>query len=137
MYNPQNQQMACGDEMNSDTMYDRVGGQRFFIELVNKFYDFVESDTLLRPMYPTDLNPGKSYLAGFLSQYWGGPTNYSDERGHPRLRMRHAKFSIGHQERDAWIQHMKAALKSMNISDEDMNTMEIYFENTATMMLNR
>ncbi|MBH26909.1 MAG: globin [Chloroflexi bacterium] len=88
-------------------------------------------------MYPTDLNPGKSYLAGFLSQYWGGPTNYSHERGHPRLRMRHAKFSIGHQERDAWIQHMKAALNSMNISDEDMNTMEIYFENTATMMLNR
>ena len=120
-----------------DTMYHRVGGQSFFVELVDKFYEFVEADTALRSMYPADLTPGKSHLAGFLSQYWGGPADYSEERGHPRLRMRHMTFSIGNQERNAWIKHMKAALDLMSISSEDRAIMLNYFENTATMMINR
>ncbi|MCL0032123.1 globin [Dehalococcoidia bacterium] len=120
-----------------DTMYHRVGGQSFFVELVDKFYEFVERDTGLRSMYPADLTPGKSHLAGFLSQYWGGPADYSAERGHPRLRMRHIKFSIGNQERNAWIKHMKAALDLMSISSKDHAIMLNYFENTATMMINR
>tara|TARA_B100000745_G_scaffold294286_1_gene237092 strand:- start:235 stop:639 length:405 start_codon:yes stop_codon:yes gene_type:complete len=120
-----------------DTMYNRVGGQSFFVELVDKFYEFVEGDIGLRSMYPADLAPGKSHLAGFLSQYWGGPADYSEERGHPRLRMRHMTFSIGNQERNAWIKHMKAALDLMSISSEDRAIMLNYFENTATMMINR
>ena len=119
-----------------DTMYHRVGGQSFFVELVDKFYEFVETDTALRSMYPADLTPGKSHLAGFLSQYWGGPADYSEERGHPRLRMRHMKFSIGNQERNAWIKHMEAALDLMSISSQDRAIMLNYFENTATMMIN-
>ena len=118
------------------TMYNRVGGQPFFTELVDKFYKFVESDELLRPMYPEDLNPGKSNLAGFLSQYWGGPTNYSNERGHPRLRMRHSGFLIGKPERDAWIKHMRSALGSMQIRYDDFQVIMGYFENTATLMMN-
>ena len=120
-----------------DTMYHRVGGQSFFVELVDKFYEFVETDTALRSMYPADLTPGKSHLAGFLSQYWGGPADYSEKRGHPRLRMRHMTFSIGKQERNSWIKHMKAALDLMSISSQDRAIMLNYFENTATMMINR
>ena len=120
-----------------DTMYYRVGGQSFFVELVDKFYEFVEADTSLRSMYPADLTPGKSHLAGFLSQYWGGPADYSEKRGHPRLRMRHMTFSIGKQERNSWIKHMKAALDLMSISSQDRAIMLNYFENTATMMINR
>ena len=120
-----------------DTMYYRVGGQSFFVELVDKFYEFVEADTSLRSMYPADLTPGKSHLAGFLSQYWGGPADYSEKRGHPRLRMRHLTFSIGKQERNSWIKHMKAALDLMSISSQDRAIMLNYFENTATMMINR
>jgi hemoglobin len=100
-----------------DTMYHRVGGQSFFVELVDKFYEFVEADTALRSMYPADLTPGKSHLAGFLSQYWGGPADYSEERGHPK--------------------HMRAALDLMSISSQDRAIMLNYFENTATMMINR
>jgi len=120
-----------------DTMYYRVGGQSFFVELVDKFYEFVEADTSLRSMYPADLTPGKSHLAGFLSQYWGGPADYSEKRGHPRLRMRHMTFSIGKQERNSWIKHMEAALDLMSISSQDRAIMLNYFENTATMMINR
>lgn len=122
--------------LSPDSMYNRVGGERFFLKLVDKFYEFVETDKLLRPMYPNDLNPGKSHLAGFLSQYWGGPANYSAERGHPRLRMRHSGFAIGKPERDAWMKHMKSALTSMQIQHDDYQVMIGYFENTATMMMN-
>ena len=120
-----------------DTMYYRVGGQSFFVELVDKFYEFVEADPSLRSLYPADLTPGKSHLAGFLSQYWGGPADYSENRGHPRLRMRHMTFSIGKQERNSWIKHMEAALDLMSISSQDRAIMLNYFENTATMMINR
>ena len=117
-------------------MFDRAGGGAFFVELVERFYRSVESDVLLRPMYPDDLEPGKTYLAAFLAQYWGGPPFYSMERGHPRLRQRHFRFSIGHQERDAWVSHMRAAVASMGLSAEDESEMVDYFEQAATMMIN-
>ena len=92
------------------TLYDEVGGQPFFDALVERFYERVEADAVLRPLYPDDLEPGKRSLALFLGQYWGGPTTYSDERGHPALRMRHMRFHIGPRERDRWLEHMASAV---------------------------
>ena len=77
------------------SLYDRVGGKPFFTELVERFYAGLATDLVLRPLYPEDLAESKEHLGLFLEQYWGGPTTYSDERGHPRLRMRHARFVIG------------------------------------------
>jgi hemoglobin len=92
------------------SLYDEVGGEPFFVELVDRFYAGVASDLLLRPLYPDDLTEPRRHLALFLQQYWGGPGTYSEERGHPRLRQRHAPFVIGEPERDAWLRHMAAAL---------------------------
>ncbi len=119
------------------TMFERVGGGPFFVELVDRFYERVERDALLRPIYPEELEPGKTYLAAFLAQYWGGPPLYSLERGHPRLRQRHLPFAIGRAERDAWVGHMVAAVSSMGIAEEDESEMAEYFGRAATMMINR
>ena len=75
--------------IESSNTYDRVGGETFFNNLIDKFYEYIESDEILRPMYPEDLAPGKSHLSKFLIQFWGGPKKYSEERGHPRLKNRH------------------------------------------------
>jgi hemoglobin len=101
------------------TLYERAGGQAWFDALVERFYDGVEADPVLRPMYPDDLEPGKRHLALFLAQYWGGPGTYSEERGHPRLRMRHVPFAIGPDARDAWIAHMTAAVQAGDLSADD------------------
>jgi hemoglobin len=101
------------EEEFDGTVYDVVGGRPFFVDLVDGFYAGVSTDPLLRPMYPEELSEPRRHLAGFLSQYWGGPATYSDERGHPRLRMRHAPFSIGTAERDAWLRHMLASLDAV------------------------
>ncbi len=95
------------------TVYDILGGMPFFDELVDRFYKRVATDLLLRPLYPDDLSGSKRHLSLFLAQYWGGPTTYMEERGHPRLRMRHAPFVIGEPERDAWLRHMNAAIESL------------------------
>jgi hemoglobin len=95
------------------SVYDAVGGRPFFVELVDGFYAGVSADPLLRPMYPEDLTESRRHLAGFLTQYWGGPSTYSDERGHPRLRMRHGPFAIGDAERDAWLRHMLGSLDAV------------------------
>ena len=87
------------------SVYDQVGAE-FFTVLVDRFYDAVEHDEVLRPLYPESLEPSRAHLRGFLIQYWGGPGTYSEERGHPRLRLRHAPFAIGRAERDAWWTHM-------------------------------
>ena len=120
-----------------DTLFDRVGGHTFFTELVEWFYQLVEVDPILRPLYPADLRPGKRYLASFLAQYWGGPPHYSMERGHPRLRLRHLPFAIGELERDAWVACMVKAIRSVEISDADAFLMIGYFESTATWMINQ
>jgi len=98
------------DERSGRSVFDAVGGQPFFVDLVEGFYAGVSTDSLLRPMYPEDLTDSRRHLAAFLVQYWGGPPTYSQERGHPRLRMRHAPFAIGEAQRDAWLRHMLAAL---------------------------
>ncbi len=120
-----------------DDFFERVEGEPFFIKLVERFYNFVESDPVLRPLYPPNLEPGKAHLAAFLTQYWGGPPRYSLERGHPRLRMRHANFSIGQTERDVWVKHMTTAVRSMNLEAEDADMLIVYFERTATFLKNR
>jgi hemoglobin len=102
-----------GREEVGGSVYDEVGGREFFVELVDGFYEGVSADPLLRPLYPEDLSDSRRHLAGFLTQYWGGPSTYSDERGHPRLRMRHAPFAIGDAERDAWLRHMLGSLEAV------------------------
>ena len=101
------------------SLYESVGGQPFFDDLVERFYERVEADAALRPLYPEDLGPGKRGLALFLAQYWGGPATYSEQKGHPRLRMRHVPFTIGPDARDAWIRHMTAAVQAGDLSAED------------------
>ena len=127
------------------TVYEIVGGQRFFDELVGRFYEAVEDDRLLRPMYPPDMGPSRALLAGFLAQYWGGPPRYSEERGHPRLRMRHFPFAIGQAERDAWMAHMTASLDAATVADgtgrplpdEIRAAMFDHFDNAATHLINQ
>jgi hemoglobin len=93
-------------------LYERVGGAPFFEQLVDTFYDGVATDDVLLPLYPEapDLSGARRRLTLFLIQYWGGPTTYSEERGHPRLRMRHLPFAIGKPEREAWLRHMSRAV---------------------------
>lgn len=122
--------------MTESTFFDRVGGQPFFDALVDRFYEGVEVDDILRPMYPEDLTEPKRHLALFLAQYWGGPRTYSEERGHPRLRMRHAPFVIDKQARDAWLVHMRAALAQMELSDEDRAELDAYVDMAAFQMRN-
>ena len=101
------------DEQFDGSIYDAVGGRAFFVDLVDGFYAGVSEDLLLRPLYPADLTDSRRHLVGFLMQYWGGPSTYSEERGHPRLRMRHAPFAIGDAERDAWLRHMLGSLDTV------------------------
>jgi hemoglobin len=122
---------------HDDTLYDRVGGLAFFVSLVERFYEAVEDDPILRPLYPRDLGPGKANLAEFLAQYFGGPPSYSERRGHPRLRMRHFAFPIGPRERDAWVGHMNAAVRAGAASPADADALVTYFEDASTMLVNR
>lgn len=118
------------------TLYEAVGGSAFFDELVERFYAGVEGDPRLRHMYPEDLTAPKAHTAAFLVQYWGGPTTYSEQRGHPRLRMRHAPFAIGQPERDAWIEHMFAAVDHMGPGADIEAALKQYFDMAATHMIN-
>ena len=127
----------AGSQNEVATLHERVGGYQFFVELFERFYQSVEADLSLRRLYPEDLEPGKTHLAAFLAQYWGGPLRYSLERGHPRLRQRHMQFPIGQKERDAWVTHMVSALDSMEILVDEATLMEDYFKSTATFMINR
>lgn len=120
------------------TAYDAVGGEPAFRRLVAAFYAGVAEDPILRPLYPeADLGGAEERLRGFLIQYWGGPTTYSDERGHPRLRMRHAPFPIGERERDAWLSHMRDALDTLELADELDEMLWVYLVRAADSMRNR
>jgi hemoglobin len=118
------------------TLFEVVGGQPFFDALVERFYALVEQDPTLRPLYPPDLRPGMRALALFLGQYWGGPTTYSDEKGHPRLRMRHAPFVIGPPEREAWLAAMLTALDEADAPEVAREMMREYFTTASTAMIN-
>ena len=122
--------------MTQTTVFEVVGGQPFFDALVERFYARVEVDPTLRPLYPADLGPGMRALALFLGQYWGGPPDYSAEKGHPRLRMRHAPFVIGGPERDAWLTAMLAALEEADAPETARQMMREYFEMASTAMRN-
>jgi hemoglobin len=120
------------------TFFDEVGGHPTFVRLVSRFYAGVRTDPVLAPLYPQDDWDGaEQRLRGFLEQYWGGPRTYSEERGHPRLRMRHAPFAIGPAQRDAWLTHMRDAVDSLELSPEQDATLWGYLEMAAQSMQNR
>ena len=120
------------------SLYEQVGGQPFFERLVEAFYEALESDETVRPMYPEDLSEAKLHMVLFLSQYWGGPPSYMEQRGHPRLRMRHAPFRITKKARDGWLRAMNAALMSVRdeLNDEQFDEMTSYFEMAARQLRN-
>jgi hemoglobin len=98
------------------SLFEAIGGEPVFRRLVHRFYAGVAADPDLRPVYPSrDLGPAEEHLRMFLIQYWGGPADYSQRRGHPRLRMRHAHFRIGPAERDSWLRHMRSALDELEL----------------------
>jgi hemoglobin len=120
------------------SFYDQVGGHDTFHKLVSRFYQLVREDEILLPLYPADeLDDAEERLRMFLEQYWGGPRTYSDRRGHPRLRMRHAPFAIGETERDAWLRHMRDAVDSLDLPAEQATTLWDYLEMAAHSMRNR
>lgn len=120
------------------TLFERVGGISFFERLAEEFYVSVRTDPVLLALYPEpdDLGPARRRLALFLAQYWGGPTTYSDERGHPRLRMRHATFPIDDAMRDRWLSHMNTALDAVAAPAELIAEMRDYFVRAADHLRN-
>jgi hemoglobin len=122
----------------SRNLYELVGGEPAFRLMVQRFYEGVASDPLLRPLYPDeDLSNATERLTLFLMQYWGGPGTYSALRGHPRLRLRHQPFAIGSAERDAWLHHMTAAVESLELAPQLRKALLDYFETASTAMINR
>lgn len=126
----------------SQTLYERCGGEAFFEALVAGFYARVATDPVLRPMYPEDLEGAERHLRLFLMQYFGGPTTYDQERGHPRLRMRHMPFVIDKSAKDVWLSHMNASLgeqiasKQWTISASDETSLRSYLSDTANFLIN-
>jgi hemoglobin len=121
----------------SASPYDLFGGAEFFTALVADFYAGVAGDEVLRPMYPEeDLGPAEERLRMFLEQYWGGPSTYQDQRGHPRLRMRHAPYQVDEAARDHWLAHMRTALDARNLPPEADDAMWRYLLSAAQAMVN-
>jgi hemoglobin len=124
------------------TLYFRVGGMPFFEALVDAFYEGVATDEVLLPLYPEqpDLTGARHRLTLFLAQYWGGPTTYMEERGHPRLRMRHFPFHVGPLERDRWLVHMAAAVERVgaerSLPDDITAELMAYFVSAAEHLRN-
>jgi hemoglobin len=124
-------------ESTQGSFYEAIGGDPAFRKLVDEFYAGVADDPLLRPLYPeADLGPAADRLRMFLVQYWGGPSTYSQQRGHPRLRMRHAPFRVGPAERDAWLRHMRAAVDSLGLPPDQDRRLWDYLERSAFFMVN-
>lgn len=122
---------------SSDSFYDAIGGHETFVRLVDVFYEGVAADPVLKPMYPEeDLGPAKVRLTMFLEQYWGGPTTYSEQRGHPRLRMRHAPFKVNPDARDRWLAHMRAGVDSLDLAPLHEATLWDYLERAAHSLIN-
>ena len=119
------------------TDYEDFGGKEFFTSLVKDFYQEIINDPILKPMYPDDdINGAIERLTLFLMQYWGGPTTYSEQRGHPRLRMRHAQFPIDFTARDSWLKNMEIALQKQSISSENRTKLWNYLQMAADSMVN-
>ena len=119
------------------SFYDEVGGHETFVALVHRFYQGVAGDPELRALYPEeDLGPAEVRLRMFLEQYWGGPTTYSDQRGHPRLRMRHAPFAVTPTAKEHWLRHFRDALDEADLTPEQDNQFWEYVTHAAQFMVN-
>jgi hemoglobin len=126
-----------GGEAAEGNFYERAGGYATFKRLVDKFYEGVATDPILRPMYPEeDLGPAAERLTLFLIQYWGGPSTYQELRGHPRLRMRHFPFAINSEARASWLKHMRAAVEEISLPPLLEAELWGYLDRAATAMLN-
>jgi hemoglobin len=124
-------------DVTQESFFDAVGGHDTFVRLVDAFYDGVADDPVLRPMYPEeDLGPAKERLSLFLEQYWGGPSTYSAQRGHPRLRMRHMPFKVNPDARDRWLAHMRTAVDSLGLAPIHESQLWDYLERAAFSMIN-
>jgi len=136
--NPVTLRMSAGGEAVQGNFWQQVGGRATFEKLVRAFYDGVKDDEVLLPMYPEqpDLEGAIQRLTGFLEQYWGGPATYSEERGHPRLRMRHMPFKVNPDARDRWLSHMRAALDTLALPPLYDATLWAYLERAAHAMVN-
>lgn len=120
-----------------ENFYAEVGGAPVFHGIVRRFYEQVAEDEVLRPLYPEeDLGPAEDRLRMFLEQYWGGPRTYSDQRGHPRLRMRHMPFKVGPIERDAWLRCMKVAVDEADLDEQHREQLWHYLQYAAASMVN-
>jgi hemoglobin len=125
------------DEAIPEKFWSEVGGRETFEKLVRRFYEGVAQDPVLRPMYPEDdLEGAIQRLTGFLEQYWGGPGTYSEQRGHPRLRMRHQPFKVNPDARDRWLQHMRVAVDSLDLSPLHEGLLWDYLQRAAFAMVN-
>jgi hemoglobin len=126
-----------GGEPVGGNFWEQVGGRATFERLVRRFYEGVADDPVLRPMYPEeDLEGAIQRLTGFLEQYWGGPSTYSEERGHPRLRMRHVPFRVNPDARDRWLRHMRVAVDDLALSPLHEAQLWDYLERAAQAMVN-
>ncbi|MFC7220220.1 globin [Streptomyces polyrhachis] len=124
-------------DIGQASFYEQVGGAETFRRLVRRFYEGVAADPLLRPMYPEeDLGPAEERLTLFLVQYWGGPRTYSEERGHPRLRMRHAPFTVDRAAHDAWLAHMRTAVVELGLNPVHEQQLWDYLVYAAASMVN-
>ena len=119
------------------SVFEIIGGKETIWQLVDDFYTRVENDPQLRAIFPEDLEPGKQWQYLFLMQYWGGPTEYAAERGHPRLRMRHAPFAISSDLKDRWVMHMHDAIDAVGIQEPARSMMREYFQRAGEVMVNR
>ncbi|GAB2748732.1 globin [Nocardioides pakistanensis] len=129
--------MTIQDDSSAPTFYDEIGGMPTIAKIVDRFYEGVATDELLRPMYPEeDLGPAAERFTLFLAQYWGGPTTYSDNRGHPRLRMRHAPFAVTPGAKDRWLHHFRAGLDAANLTPEQDARFWDYVTHAAQFMVN-
>ena len=118
-------------------LYEAIGGEPTFRRIVGRFYEEVARDEILRPLYPEeDLGPAEERFRLFLMQYWGGPHTYSEQRGHPRLRMRHAPFVIGPLQRDAWLRGMRVAVDEAGLDEPHRRQLWEYLEMAANSLLN-
>ena len=123
--------------MTTETFYDQVGGHETFRKLTQQFYAGVAGDPELRALYPEDdLGPAEMRFRMFLEQYWGGPSTYSQDRGHPRLRMRHAPFKVTIAQRDRWLKHIMAAVDSLDLAPENDLILRDYFDRAAQSLVN-
>ncbi|MCU1412023.1 MAG: globin [Rhodoglobus sp.] len=136
--NPVTLRMSAGGEAVQGNFWEQVGGRPTFERLVREFYAGIATDEVLLPMYPEqpDLEGAIQRLTGFLEQYWGGPTTYSEERGHPRLRMRHMPFKVNPDARDRWLKHMRAALDTLELPPLQDATLWAYLDRAAQAMVN-